>query len=200
MFSGRETVINIWLYSKEISEINYNGITEDEIFKTESEDEGLSFMENLNNSCFDEINFNLLPNCNLKTDVVTVKQKQLELNSSPLNLNLMSKNLVQQSDENSMTNETDVDNSLDVDSVYLEDHCYTNKLIEEIDKGRYKIRIPVEKFSSIHQIIFFLFKKLPLVTPLVENLVYNCCYPYAASSLEEFTSWNIGKRSCSEVF
>lgn len=188
------------MYSKEISEVNYNETSEDVIFKTEPDYGDLSFMENLNMSCFDEIEFKELPNCNLKAGEVTIKQEQLELNSSSfLNLNLISQNSLQQNNKNYIIDKTDVDDSLDVDLIYLEDHCYTNKLIEEIDKEQYKIHIPVEKFTSIHQIIFFLFKKLPLISPLAENLVYNCCYPYVASSLEEFTSWNIGKRSCSEV-
>ncbi|GLV34047.1 D12 [Carabus blaptoides fortunei] len=110
----------------------------------------------------------------------------------------------------------------DVKLVYLIDHCYTkidkidfsnnfynttsdsDKYVEQhmdvIDTEKYKIHLPVEKFSSSRQIVYFLFKSLPLVTKLAFDPSYRCHYSYAASSLNEFSSWNRTKRFCSEWF
>lgn len=68
-----------------------------------------------------------------------------------------------------------------------------------IDFFRYKIDIPVENFKGVLEVLPFLFRRLPLVTNLAADLSYKCRYPYAAKSLNEYLSWNVGKRRSSEV-
>lgn len=113
----------------------------------------------------------------------------------------------------------------DVDRVYLEDHCYTNlkessssvrenKIVKPkyvvgkssldpnylIDKDRYKLEVPLEYLMTLPQIIYFMLKNLPLYTELAKEVSYTCLYPYAATSLEEFKSWNPMKQFCSEWY
>lgn len=68
-----------------------------------------------------------------------------------------------------------------------------------IDYLKYKINIPVEKFKNVLEVLPFLFRRLPLVTNLADSLSYKCLYPYVAKNLNEYSSWNIGKRLSSEV-
>lgn len=74
----------------------------------------------------------------------------------------------------------------------------TNKN-ESIDYNMYKINIPVDKFKCVLEILPFLFRRLPLITNLADNLNYKCRYPYVAKDLNEYCSWNVGKRRSSEV-
>lgn len=109
----------------------------------------------------------------------------------------------------------------DTELVYLTDHCYTNIKMDSInfennsnnydsdrdvetdtgviDSEKYKIYLSTDKFSSSRQIVYFLFKSLPLVTKLANDPSYRCHNPYTASSLNEFSSWHRTKRFCSEV-
>lgn len=68
-----------------------------------------------------------------------------------------------------------------------------------IDVHKFKINIPVEKFKCVLEVLPFLFRRLPLVTNLADNLSYRCRYPYVAQNLNEYFSWNIGRRRSSEV-
>lgn len=68
-----------------------------------------------------------------------------------------------------------------------------------IDLNEYKINIPVEKFKCVLEVLPFLFRRLPLITNLADTINYKCRYPYVAKTLNEFCSWNIGRRRSSEV-
>lgn len=68
-----------------------------------------------------------------------------------------------------------------------------------IDYHKYKINIPIEKFKCVLEILPFLFRRLPLITNLADSLSYKSRYPYVAKDLNEYLSWNIGRRLSSEV-
>lgn len=68
-----------------------------------------------------------------------------------------------------------------------------------IDRSKYRIDIPAKKFKGVLELLPFLFRRLPLVTNLAESLSYKCLYPYAAKTLDQYLSWNVGKRLSSEV-
>lgn len=67
------------------------------------------------------------------------------------------------------------------------------------DRNKYSINIPVANFKNVLEVLPFLFRRLPLVTNLADDVSYKCRYPYVADSLDEYFSWNIGKRLSSEV-
>lgn len=69
----------------------------------------------------------------------------------------------------------------------------------DIDYEKYKIYLPINRIKNANEAMFFLLKRLPLVTTLAADVNYKCTYPYAASTIEEFCSWNSAKRSSAEV-
>lgn len=116
----------------------------------------------------------------------------------------------------------------DFEEVYLEDHCYTKlkcpqfvtPVIDEnvkkskcilgknkynldcqnlFDKDKYKIDVPLEYLTSVSQIVYYLFKRLPLVSDLAKDFNYTCLYPYTAVSMDQYLSWSSVKQFCAEV-
>lgn len=75
----------------------------------------------------------------------------------------------------------------------------TAVIFTNVDYNEYKINIPVEKFKCVLELLPFLFRRLPLVTNLADSVNYKCRYPYVAKTLNEYFSWNIGRRRSSEV-
>lgn len=76
-----------------------------------------------------------------------------------------------------------------------------HKIVENrnINYEKYKIYLPTSKIKNVNEAMFFLLKRLPIVTSLAADNNYKCTYPYAAKSMEEFRSWNLAKRYCAEV-
>lgn len=68
-----------------------------------------------------------------------------------------------------------------------------------IDLTKYELAIPNNRFKNVLEALPFLFQRLPLVTPLANDLNYKCLYPYATGTVEEYSSWNIGKQLSCEV-
>lgn len=68
-----------------------------------------------------------------------------------------------------------------------------------VNLKKYAIQIPSCRFKNVLEALPFLFQRLPLVTPLAEDLSYKCLYPYATRTAEEYASWNIGKQLSCEV-
>lgn len=59
--------------------------------------------------------------------------------------------------------------------------------------------LPKNRFKNMGEALPYLFKRLPLYSDLANNINYKRSFPFTASSLKEFVSWNIGKRRSSEV-
>lgn len=120
--------------------------------------------------------------------------------------------------------EEDVLSERDLENTHLIDHCYTKlkePLVENkslitkskyvvgrnwtsdpyfsIEKDKYKLEVPLENLNTLPQIVYYMFKHLPLYTEMAKVISYSCMYPYAATSLEQFMSWNPTKQFCSEV-
>lgn len=68
-----------------------------------------------------------------------------------------------------------------------------------IDYKKYNINFPSHMFKNVSEALPYLFKRLPLVFKLASDINYKCSYPFTAESIEEYQSWNIGKRLSSEV-
>lgn len=68
-----------------------------------------------------------------------------------------------------------------------------------VDLKKYKIAIPSHRFKNVLEALPFLFQRLPLVTPLADDLSYKSLYPYSTRTIEEYSSWNIGKQLSCEV-
>lgn len=66
-------------------------------------------------------------------------------------------------------------------------------------ENKYKVKFPSDKFKNVLEALPFLFKRLPLITKFADQNEYISLYPYAASTLEEYCSWNLAKRLSCEV-
>lgn len=62
----------------------------------------------------------------------------------------------------------------------------------------FNLVLPQNRFKNMGEALNYVFKKMPLYSDLANNLNYKRFYPFTASSLKEFVSWNVGKRRSSE--
>ncbi|EEZ97471.1 YEATS domain-containing protein 2 [Tribolium castaneum] len=82
--------------------------------------------------------------------------------------------------------------------------CVLTKLIQnhsrnaKSEANNFKLVLPSHRFKNMGEALPFLFKRLPLFSDLANNANYKRIYPFTASSLKEFVSWNVGKRRSSE--
>lgn len=65
--------------------------------------------------------------------------------------------------------------------------------------NKYQINFPTKRFKNVLEALPFLFKRLPLVTKFASDTDYTALYPYVAHSIEEFSSWHVGKQLSCEV-
>lgn len=70
---------------------------------------------------------------------------------------------------------------------------------QSLIENKYKVKFPSEKFKNVLEALPFLFKRCPLITKFADQNEYISLYPYAASSLEQYCSWNLAKRLSCEV-
>ncbi|KAF5298959.1 hypothetical protein FQR65_LT09508 [Abscondita terminalis] len=75
-----------------------------------------------------------------------------------------------------------------------------NTVFVPINYKKYQIRLPKNRFKTTREALPYLFKRMPLITDLASNLDYKCTFPYVAKSLQEYSSWNIGKRLSAEWY
>ncbi|XP_022908957.2 uncharacterized protein [Onthophagus taurus] len=69
---------------------------------------------------------------------------------------------------------------------------------ENVDMERYEINLDLYKLKNLDQTLIVLFKKLPLVNEVAQYGNYKWMYPFTASSVAEFTNWNVAKQFSSE--
>ncbi|RZC38888.1 YEATS domain-containing protein 2 [Asbolus verrucosus] len=72
-------------------------------------------------------------------------------------------------------------------------------LTNKSEQNNFKVTLPKNKFKNMGEALPYLFKRLPLYSELANNVNYKRLYPFTASTLKEFVSWNVGKRRSSEV-
>lgn len=76
----------------------------------------------------------------------------------------------------------------------------SNTSFVPIDYKKYQINLPKNRFKTAREALPYLFKRMPLVSELAANLDYKCTFPYAAKCLEEYSSWNVGRRLSAEWY
>lgn len=228
--SGNETLLNVWLYSniqdQEEEDENFlpiKRIKQEIIDNPETE---TTKDKNLSNTvhefysrpgcskdyiepgtCFQENEINLVHNESglqvIKKEPTNDNEYESYVKNSDSKIGIIFEDDSDDVDTDEDLSKRDPDVMYDEDRSFLVDHCYTDEIIHDNflrSTQKYAIHIPLQNFKSSRQIVYFLFKSLPLITNKARNLRYTCCYPYVAESLEEFASWNIGKQRSSEVF
>jgi hypothetical protein len=66
------------------------------------------------------------------------------------------------------------------------------------ESNSFKVSLPKNAFKNMGEALPYLFKRLPLYSELASNVSYKRVYPFTASTLKDFVSWNVGKRRSSE--
>ncbi|XP_040564720.1 uncharacterized protein [Lepeophtheirus salmonis] len=60
------------------------------------------------------------------------------------------------------------------------------------------LKLSLKNFPSWERIASYMAKSLPLVTNVASDPLYRSLHPYAAPSVSEYQTWNVGKRMASE--
>lgn len=134
------------------------------------------------NSLFKDISFNkLIPQLISKESGISV----LKLVSKNGNTIVINKN-------------NGLQQSLLKQGLVIDENCFQRE-VPTINYNKYKIHVPQNRFKTVMELLPFLFRRLPVISNLADDVSYKCSYPYIAKTLEEYLSWNIGKRLSSEV-